>query len=68
MPMVRPGKRSCDGAGGGSGKCLCDGACVVDEKSVDAQSKTLDGAAFGAMTVSTDRAPWMGRIAAKDSR
>ena len=68
MPTVRPGKCSCDGAGGGLGKCLCDGACVVDEKSVDAQSKTLDGAAFGAMTVNTDRAPWMGRIAAKDSR
>lgn len=68
MPTVRPGKCSCDGAGGGLGKCLCDGACVVDEKSVDAQSKTLDGAAFGAMTVNTDRASWMGRIAAKDSR
>ena len=68
MPTVRPGKCSCDGAGGGSGKCSCDGACVVDENSVDAQSKTLDGAAFGAMTVNTDRAPWMGRIAAKDSR
>ena len=68
MPTVRPGKCSCDGSGGGSGKCSCDGACVVNENSVDAQSKTLDGAAFGAMTINTDRAPWMGRIAAKDSR